>query len=70
MWDKNKVFLPPLPLVRGDLTVDVEEGGESSHRCSHGVADLVKSTCFTGLISVRIYRSIQVSMARTLALGR
>jgi hypothetical protein len=41
MWDKNKVFLPP---------VDVEEGGESSHRCSHGVADHVKSTCFTGLV--------------------
>jgi hypothetical protein len=34
-----------------DLVVGVQEGGESSGRCSHGVVDLVQSTCVIGLVS-------------------
>jgi hypothetical protein len=32
------------------LVVGVEEGGESSGRCSHGVVDLIQSTHVTVLV--------------------
>ena len=55
-------------LVDGDLAGGVEEGGDSSDRCFHGVVDLVQSTC-SNLMSEDSDQS-KDSMAATSALGR
>jgi hypothetical protein len=67
--DKNKVYFCVLfHLVGGDLTVGIEEGGKSSGRNTHGVLNLVSSTCVTGLVS-KDSDQFMGSMATTSALG-
>ena len=55
-------------LVDGDLAGGVEEGGDSSDRCFHGVVDLVQSTYYN-LVSKDL-EQFKGSMAATAALGR
>jgi hypothetical protein len=38
-------------LTSGDIAGDIEDGRESSSRCSHGVVNLVQSMCATCLVS-------------------
>jgi hypothetical protein len=70
LWDKNKVYSCLLfEFVGGDLTVGIEEGGESSGCCTNGVVNLVQSMCVTGLVS-EDSDQFKGSMATTSALGR
>jgi hypothetical protein len=41
---------PPVHLVGGNLSYDVEENGKVSGRCSYGVVNLVLSTYVIGLV--------------------
>jgi hypothetical protein len=45
--DKNKVYLPLIHLIGGDLTNGITKGGDFSRRCFHGVVDLIQSTRVT-----------------------
>jgi hypothetical protein len=63
------IFCVLFHLVGSDLTVGVEEGGESSGRSTHGVLNLVLSTCVTCLVSEDLDQ-FKRSMATTSALGR
>jgi hypothetical protein len=57
----------PAHLIGGNLAVGIEEGGESSDRCSHRVVDLIHSTYVTDLVS-EDSDQFKRSMATTLAL--
>jgi hypothetical protein len=55
-------------LVGTDLASSVEEGGNPSGRCFHGVVDLIQSMYFTSLM-LEASDQYKGSMAMILALG-